>query len=675
MTDQPSPQVPATISDGIRDRQVLAAISLTDRGAGKVMLPQNFNEVVVFSEMMARADLAVPKHLRNNPGACMAVIMRATGWEMDAFAVASKTYSVNDQIGYEAQVIAAVVHARAPIKGLPTYEYFGEGLELQCRVTVELTNGDTRDYVSPKLKDISPRNSPLWKTDPPQQIGYYSIRALARRYFPGVILGVYDPEELRAMQEVPEDRPAKSFDALEARAGVTLEDGQHTSPGDRVVVTAPSEGSDKPSVEVVRDPGEDYAEGHATPGESYFIAGDPFTETGRRPLYKDGQKVSTVGPKEGIKVYRQHPPIAAAAAVGSQDGQADAASPVSDGGTATAAGTPGSGAATATQPATSTVKTSVKNDGKLSVKVSFAEEGALPDPGEIYMLGQVIYHGDGTWTGNVARGVGDVLQFWRNGGQVELTPAEAPKSLWAYVIHPPRPTQTASAQTAGAGQATSDSATPASTYSQGQKGSSQTESSKPSADSPDDETHFPHAHPDQIDLEEAIAQTPDDRIKPAGEPQDADFEELAIQDQEETESPPTARPEPALATFAAAVAAATDWPHIYLALRGLYNDPVWSTWGPEQKNRPRFIAFVRLKELNAAGYKFDFITDLQAYRCYIIFETDPAALEFNHKTIQRDPKYLAMRSDDRAMLEKAVQDRLADLIAGASGEAPEERMD
>ncbi len=58
---------------------------------------------------MARAGIA--KHLRDNPGA--AVAMQAFEWDMSPFAVASKSYSVNGVIAYEAQLITAVVNTRS----------------------------------------------------------------------------------------------------------------------------------------------------------------------------------------------------------------------------------------------------------------------------------------------------------------------------------------------------------------------------------------------------------------------------------------------------------------------------------------------------------------------------------------------------------------------------------
>ena len=74
---------------------------------GGRVLPQTFGQVVEFAQMMCKGGVAIPKHLRENPGACLSVIQRSMAWEMDPWAVATKTYAVNDILAYEAQLIAA----------------------------------------------------------------------------------------------------------------------------------------------------------------------------------------------------------------------------------------------------------------------------------------------------------------------------------------------------------------------------------------------------------------------------------------------------------------------------------------------------------------------------------------------------------------------------------------
>ncbi len=169
----------------------------SDQGAK--IAPRNLSEVVRFAEVMCRADIALPKHLRGNAGACMAVALQAMEWDMSPFAVASKSYAINGQIAYEAQLIAAVVNTRSGIQGRLRYAFEGEGNKLTCTVSGTL-DGEEYSYQSPPAGAITIKNSPLWKTDPHQQLGYYSARAWARRYTPEVLLGVYDREEVQSFQ-------------------------------------------------------------------------------------------------------------------------------------------------------------------------------------------------------------------------------------------------------------------------------------------------------------------------------------------------------------------------------------------------------------------------------------------------------------------------------------------
>lgn len=116
-----------------------------------------------------------------------------------AFAVASKSYSVNGTIAYEAQLIAAVVNTRSGIKGRLKYEYKGTGNDMTCTVS-GILDGETYEYTSPSVGSITTKNSPLWKSDPQQQLGYFAARSWARRYVPEVLLGVYDREEAQDFQ-------------------------------------------------------------------------------------------------------------------------------------------------------------------------------------------------------------------------------------------------------------------------------------------------------------------------------------------------------------------------------------------------------------------------------------------------------------------------------------------
>lgn len=185
----------------------------------------NAGQLLDFAKMMAVANSGVRKHLRGNPGACLAICTQAVEWGLSPFAVANKSYFVNDQIAFESQLVQAVILKRAPIKGRIKFEFTGDGAQRVCRAWARLAEDpeEVIEYVSPAFGMITPKNSPLWKSDPDQQHAYYSGRALCRRHFPDVLLGVYaddelGPETARGPRDVTPPRTMGGrLDALAAR--------------------------------------------------------------------------------------------------------------------------------------------------------------------------------------------------------------------------------------------------------------------------------------------------------------------------------------------------------------------------------------------------------------------------------------------------------------------------
>lgn len=163
----------------------------------------NLNDIMEVAKVVAISQAAIPKHLRDNVGACLAICIQASEWKLSPFAVANKSYVVNDRIAFEAQLVAAVILKRAPISGRIKYEFTGEGERRRCKTSATLTeDGSMVEYESPEIGKIPVKNSPLWKNDPDQQLGYFSVRAMCRRHFPDVLLGVYTPEEMESAIDV-----------------------------------------------------------------------------------------------------------------------------------------------------------------------------------------------------------------------------------------------------------------------------------------------------------------------------------------------------------------------------------------------------------------------------------------------------------------------------------------
>ena len=187
-----------------------AAASLITTGKTGALAFGDASQLMEFSKMMAIAQVAIPKHLRGNPGACLAISIQASEWGMSPFAVANKSYSVNDRLAYEAQLINAVILKRAPIQGRFKIEYSGEGQRRKCKVSAVLSDGERVEYESPAIGDIKTQNSPLWKSDPDQQLFYFASRSMCRRHFPDVLLGVYTPDELHELNEREAPKAARA---------------------------------------------------------------------------------------------------------------------------------------------------------------------------------------------------------------------------------------------------------------------------------------------------------------------------------------------------------------------------------------------------------------------------------------------------------------------------------
>lgn len=191
------------------------------------------------AEMMANGRATVPQHLQGNPADCMAIIMQAAQWQMNPFAVAQKTHVVNGVLGYEAQLVNAVVCSSTKVKDSFHYEWFGDWTKVIGNFVTK-TSSANKQYQAPAwtaadekglgirvwatlkgeseprllellLSQAQVRNSTLWASDPKQQLAYLAVKRWARLYAPDVILGVYSADEL-------DDLPEKELNPISSTA-------------------------------------------------------------------------------------------------------------------------------------------------------------------------------------------------------------------------------------------------------------------------------------------------------------------------------------------------------------------------------------------------------------------------------------------------------------------------
>lgn len=204
--------------EGRIDRVVASSVPVSDNIGGVAF--ENMGQLLEFAKLVSVSRNAIPPHLRENPGACLAVTIQALEWRFSPFAVANKSYEVNGRIAYESQLVHAVIEARAPLKTRLRCTYEGEGDDMVCVVTGHFRGEpDPVSYRSPPFGKINPKNSPLWRSDPQQQLWYFASRAWCRRYAPDVLMGVFSKDEL-------EDNPPLDLEPSKPTVGERLKGGK-----------------------------------------------------------------------------------------------------------------------------------------------------------------------------------------------------------------------------------------------------------------------------------------------------------------------------------------------------------------------------------------------------------------------------------------------------------------
>jgi hypothetical protein len=199
---------------------------------------QSVNDLEQISLRLARGMVAVPAHCRDNPGVVYALCMQALEWGMPIMSVINKSYVPRggDRIGFESQLLHAVIEKNAPLKGRLRYEILGEGTERRCKVWGTF-NGEEKphEYISEPLSRMHPghvtkdnvkyvKGSPLWDSNPEVQMFYSASRQWARLFASDVLLGAYTPEELESAPPMQDVTPVTNFqarleEAKKARAG------------------------------------------------------------------------------------------------------------------------------------------------------------------------------------------------------------------------------------------------------------------------------------------------------------------------------------------------------------------------------------------------------------------------------------------------------------------------
>ncbi|WP_151803718.1 RecT family recombinase [Acinetobacter bereziniae] len=216
-----------------------------------MMNPEIMDRFERIASVMASSKFAVPKHLQGNTGDCLAIIMQSAQWQMDPFAVAQKTHQINGVLGYEAQLVNAVITNRAPITGRLNFEWYGDWAKINGKEDKSWDKGikvwaTLKGETSPREIDISMgqvgsvRNSPLWVSDPRQQLAYLAIKRWSRLYTPDVILGVYTPDEIVEREELDVTPVQSTVKKHQGSSGLKAQMAEREQSQETVIDMAPN---------------------------------------------------------------------------------------------------------------------------------------------------------------------------------------------------------------------------------------------------------------------------------------------------------------------------------------------------------------------------------------------------------------------------------------------------
>ena len=198
---------------------------------------EQLDKMQQFASIMAKGTATLPDYLRDKPGDCLAICLQTLQWGLtNPYTVANQAFFINGKIGYSSQLISAVVQSSDAIKGNFKFEY-SEGWskvqgvlngknpawnkedEKECWVKVGavLKGEDEITWGQPQvLSGVVIRNSPLWVTDPQQQLTYLAVKKFTRIHTPAVLMGVYSREDLEDAAQAEKEINPSMNDIMEA---------------------------------------------------------------------------------------------------------------------------------------------------------------------------------------------------------------------------------------------------------------------------------------------------------------------------------------------------------------------------------------------------------------------------------------------------------------------------
>ena len=143
------------------------------------------------------------------------MVNQSLRWGLDPFAVAAETYQVAGKLGFQGKLIAALVNARANLKGKLRYEFSGTGDGRTVIVIGQFQDESEDRTVELSVGQAKTKNA-MWQSDPDQKLIYSAATKWARRHCPEVLLGVLTDDDLDRIAEnkTIAQAPAKEVSSL-----------------------------------------------------------------------------------------------------------------------------------------------------------------------------------------------------------------------------------------------------------------------------------------------------------------------------------------------------------------------------------------------------------------------------------------------------------------------------
>lgn len=179
-------------------------IAVRDYGdLGMYLDPVQFEQGQRAAKLLASSRL-VPDHYKGSIGDCFVALDLSLRLGMGVFMVMQKTYVVHGRIGFEAQLLIAIVNSRGPFTGPIEYERVGAPGADAYGITAYATSRKTgkRHEATVTVGDAKKlgwwdKKDSLWPKMTEQMLHYRSATFLARRYCPEVLMGFNSVDELR----------------------------------------------------------------------------------------------------------------------------------------------------------------------------------------------------------------------------------------------------------------------------------------------------------------------------------------------------------------------------------------------------------------------------------------------------------------------------------------------